>query len=139
MLASAKTTRDPALSPVRAGWFAFPLAPALRSTDSAAVTESGCALFAGFPATMTGLDFPRPYIIGYSSSLSRHGPPASSAGGQTWNLPASDAIRLHVYWPIPTRSMACVYKNTQMPPLILKANSRELQKLNAASSPPVTA
>jgi hypothetical protein len=27
MLASAKTTRDPALSPVRAGWFAFPLAP----------------------------------------------------------------------------------------------------------------
>src|SRR5499427_7692338 len=85
MLASAKTTRDPALSPVRAGWFAFPLAPALRSTDSAAVTESGCALFASFPATMTGLDFPRPYIIGYSSSLSRHGPPASSAGGQTWD------------------------------------------------------
>src|SRR6516162_6070882 len=89
MLASAKTTRDPALSPVRAGWFAFPLAPALRSTDSAAVTESGCALFAGFPATMTGLDFPRPYIIGYSSSLSRHGPPASSAGGQTWDLPST--------------------------------------------------
>src|SRR6516165_5343686 len=76
MLASAKTTRDPALSPVRAGWFAFPLAPALGSTDSAAVIESGCALFAGFPATMTGLDFPRPYIIGYSSSLSRHGPPS---------------------------------------------------------------
>src|SRR6516162_1994591 len=99
MLASAKTTRDPALSPVRAGWFAFPLAPALRSTDSAAVTESGCALFAGFPATMTGLDFPRPYIIGYSSSLSRHGPPASSAGGQTWDLPASDAIRFHVRRP----------------------------------------
>src|SRR6516162_9217505 len=83
MLASAKTTRDPALSPVRAGWFAVPLAPALRSTDSAAVTKSGCALFAGFPATMTGLDLPRPYIIGYSSSLSRHGPQTSSAGGQT--------------------------------------------------------
>src|SRR5215470_8871422 len=104
MLASAKTTRDPALSPVRAGWFAFPLAPALRSTDSAAVTESGCALFAGFPATMTGLDFPRPYIIGYSSSLSRHRPPASSADGQTWDLPASDAIRLHVNGPISMRS-----------------------------------
>src|SRR6516225_7922918 len=86
----------PALSPVRGRWSAFPLAPALRSTDSVAVTESGCALFAGFPATMTGLDFPRPYIIGYSSSLSRHRPPASSAGGQTWDLPASDAIRLHV-------------------------------------------
>src|SRR5215471_1893183 len=69
MLASAKTTRDPALSPVRAGWFAVPLAPALRSTDSAAVTKSGCALFAGFPATMTGLDFPRPYIIGWRSDM----------------------------------------------------------------------
>jgi hypothetical protein len=39
---------------------------------------------------MTGLDFPRPYIIGDSSSLSRHGPPASSAGGQTWDPRALD-------------------------------------------------
>jgi hypothetical protein len=44
-------------------------------------------------------DFPCPYIIGYGSSPSRHGPPASSAGGQAWDLPASDAIRLHVMWP----------------------------------------
>src|SRR5215471_3579438 len=100
MLASANTTRDPALSPVRAGWFAFPLAPALRSTDSAADTESGSALFASFPATMTGLDFPRPYIIGYSSSLSRCGPPILTTGGQTWDLPASDAILLRVMWPL---------------------------------------
>src|SRR6516162_11923580 len=100
MLASAESTRNPALSPERVGWFAFPLAPALRSTDSAAATVFGSALFAGFPATMTGLDFPRPYIIGYGSSPSRHGPPVSSAGGQTWDLPASDAIRLHVMWPL---------------------------------------
>src|SRR5215468_3692599 len=127
MLASAKTTRDPALSPVRAGWFAFPLAPALRSTDSAAVTESGCALFAGFPATMTGLDFPRPYIIGYSSSLSRHGLPASSAGGQTWDLPASDAIRLHVFCPAPEIPRACVLKHPQIRPLNRKGFSAESQ------------
>src|SRR6516165_7278238 len=31
----------------------------------------GSALFAGFLTTMTGLDFPRPYIIGYGSSPSR--------------------------------------------------------------------
>ena len=99
MLASAETTRNPALSPVRAGWLAFPLAPALRSTDSAAATVFGSALFAGFPATITGLDFPRPYIIGYGSSPSRHGPAALVAVGQTWDLPASDAIRLHVMWP----------------------------------------
>src|SRR5215510_8059753 len=99
MLASTKTTRARRCVRYVACWFAFPLAPALRSTDSAADTESGSALFAGFLATMTGLDFPRPCIIGYSSSLSRHGPPASSTVGQTWDLPASDAIHLRVMWP----------------------------------------
>src|SRR5215468_8319219 len=52
-------------------WFAFPSAPALRSTDSAAVTESGCALFAGFLATMTGLDFPRPDRFKFRGRLYR--------------------------------------------------------------------
>src|SRR5262245_5290003 len=42
--------------------FAFPSAPALRSTDSAAVRT---ALFVGFPATMAESDFSPPYIIGY--------------------------------------------------------------------------
>src|SRR3974390_1444455 len=64
----------PALSPVRACWFALPSSPALRSIDSAADTVSGSALFAGFLATMTGLDFPRPCSIGYASSPSRCGP-----------------------------------------------------------------
>jgi hypothetical protein len=52
----------------------FPSAPALRSTDSAAATDFGSALFAGFTATMARLDFPRPCIIGYGSSPSRCGP-----------------------------------------------------------------
>src|SRR5262245_1490961 len=52
-------------------WFAFPLVPALRSTDSAADCS---ALFAGFPATMARSDFSGPCIIGYGSSPSRCGP-----------------------------------------------------------------
>ena len=52
-------------------WPAFPLAPALRSTDSAADCS---ALFAGFPATMARSDFSGPCIIGYGSSPSRCGP-----------------------------------------------------------------
>src|SRR5690348_204527 len=40
-------------------WLAFPSAPALGSTDSAA---SRLALFVGFTATMAGSDFSRPYI-----------------------------------------------------------------------------
>ena len=54
-------------------WLAFPLAPALRSTGSAAV---GTALFVGFPATMAEYDFSRPCITGYGSSPSRCGPAA---------------------------------------------------------------
>jgi hypothetical protein len=63
---------------------AFPLVPALRSTDSAAAgsftdgsVAERAALFAGFLATMPGRDFPRPYIIGYDSSSSRCGPSRS--------------------------------------------------------------
>src|SRR6516164_4263233 len=52
-------------------WFAFPLVPALRSTDSA--TDCS-ALFAGFPATMARSDFSGPCIIGFGSSPSRCGP-----------------------------------------------------------------
>src|ERR1700731_3946734 len=59
-------------------WRAFPLASALRSTNSAA---DGSALFAGFTATMASSDFPRPCIIGYGSSPSRCGPPPSSRDG----------------------------------------------------------
>jgi hypothetical protein len=78
----ARFTPDPArlptvvvqLIPLKAyeGLIAFPLAPALRSTNSA---TDRSALFAGFPATMAGSDFSCPYIIGYGSSPSRCGPP----------------------------------------------------------------
>src|SRR5208337_4533900 len=50
---------------------AFPLVPALRSTNSAAAVA---ALFAGFIATISGSDFSCPCIIGYGSSPSRRGP-----------------------------------------------------------------
>ena len=78
-------------------WSAFPLVPALRSTGSAADRS---ALFAGFTATMARSDFSCPCIIGYGSSPSRCGPSLSrNADGQTRDLPASDAIPLHVMWP----------------------------------------
>src|SRR6202035_5117997 len=85
----AGETPNPVLSPARERWHTFPLASALRSTCSAA---DHSALFAGFKATMASSDFPRPCIIGYGSSPSRCGPQASSADGQTWDLPVSDAI-----------------------------------------------
>ena len=65
-------------------WFAFPLAPALRSTGSAA---SRPALFTSFSATTTEFDFPRLYVIGYGSSPSRCRPARLVATGQTWDLP----------------------------------------------------
>jgi len=89
MRTSDESTPNPVLSPVRERWHTFPLASALRSTCSAA---DHSALFAGFKATMASSDFPRPYIIGYGSSPSRCGPQASTADGQTWDLPVSDAI-----------------------------------------------
>src|SRR5438034_5187323 len=70
-------------------WPAFPLAPALRSTGSAALGSAadrsawGCsALFAGFTATMAWSDFSCPCIIGYGSSPSRCGPPYSANATQ---------------------------------------------------------
>ena len=51
-------------------WSAFPLVPALGSTDSAA---DGSALFVGFMATMAESDFPLPYIIGFGRVGSRRG------------------------------------------------------------------
>src|SRR6266700_3833320 len=52
-------------------WLAFPSAPALGSTDSAADRS---ALFVGFTATTAGSDFSRSCIIGYGSSPFRCGP-----------------------------------------------------------------
>jgi hypothetical protein len=51
---------------------AFPSAPALCSTGSAALaTNVASALFAGFPAPIAGSDFSRSCIIGYGYSPSR--------------------------------------------------------------------
>src|SRR5216684_3211003 len=89
-------------------WPAFPSVPALGSPGSAAFAPADAsavgsfALFAGFTATMAGSDFSCPCIIGYSSSLSRCGPPYSAPhhdDGQTRDLPGSDTIPLHVMWP----------------------------------------
>src|SRR5882757_9411746 len=67
-------------------WPAFPLVPALLSTNSAAV---GTALFAGFSrrmppasvrfASISGSDFSCPCIIGFGSSPSRRGPDSPKA------------------------------------------------------------
>src|SRR6516225_726987 len=84
-------------------WHAFPLVPTLGSPGSAAdcFAASCSTLFAGFIATMAGSDFSCPCIIGYGSSPSRCGPSLSrDADGQTRDLPASDAILLHVMWPL---------------------------------------
>jgi hypothetical protein len=56
---------------------AFPLAPALCSTGSAAsATDVVSALFVGFPAPIAGSDFSRSCIFGYGSSPPRRGPAA---------------------------------------------------------------
>src|SRR5215469_3598251 len=68
--------------------FAFSLAPALRSTASAAGRPT---LFGGFIAT-TESDFSCPCIIGFGSSPSRCGPVGSAACGQTRDLSGSDAF-----------------------------------------------
>ena len=52
-------------------WPAFPSAPALGSTGSAADRS---ALFARFLATTAGSDFSRPFVIGFGSATSRCGP-----------------------------------------------------------------
>jgi hypothetical protein len=86
-------------------WPAFPLVPALGSTGSAADRS---ALFVGFTATMAESDFPRPCIIGSGSSPSRCGPGRHMAGGQTRDLPASDAILLRVMWPSTPAGRQCL-------------------------------
>jgi len=56
---------------------AFPLAPALCSTGSAAsATDVASTLFVGFPARIAGSDFSRSCIVSYGSSPSRRGPAA---------------------------------------------------------------
>ncbi len=72
---------------------AFPLVPALGSTDSAA---DGSALFVGFIATMSESDFPCSCIIGFGSSPSRCGPGRIVPTGQTRDLPVSGAFLLRV-------------------------------------------
>src|SRR6266404_6741050 len=68
-------------------WLAFPSAPALGSTNSAA---SRLALFVGFTATMAGSDFSRPYISGDGSSPSRCGPTSLCVVGRTRDLPVPE-------------------------------------------------
>ena len=65
-------------------WPAFPSAPALRSTVSAADRS---AMFVGFIATMPGSDFSRPCVGGVGSSPSRHEPWTRCAPGRTRDLP----------------------------------------------------
>ncbi len=76
-------------------WPAFPSVPALRSPCSAA---PHAALFAGFSATMARSDFPSPFIAGYGSSPSRHGPACrrsekGSPGSRTGRLLACQVLR----------------------------------------------
>ena len=86
-------------------WPAFPLVPALGSTGSAADRS---AAFVGFTATMAGSDFSPPFIIGYGSSPSQCGPPASSADGRMRDLPGSDAILPRVMWPSTPAGRRCL-------------------------------
>jgi len=67
-------------------WPAFPSAPALRSTVSAADRS---AMFVGFIATMPGSDFSRPCAGGVGSSPSRRGPMAVApvVGHETSRFP----------------------------------------------------
>src|SRR6476659_9954068 len=87
----------PVLSPARGLLVRIPLGPALGSIGSATGFP---ALFANFTATMAGSDFPRPFIVGFGSSPSRHGP---------WRLsaPRSDmgSPQLSVF------SMGYLYRN----------------------------
>jgi hypothetical protein len=74
-----------ALCPTRVyRWIAFPLALALRSTDSAA---DHSALFVGFIATMAWSDFSPPCIAGVGSSPSRRGPLRHNANGSEMRPP----------------------------------------------------
>ena len=87
----------------------FPWSPPFAPPNSAAATDSaadcsaaGCtALFAGFPATISGV---RLLVPGHLSATAPRLPDAdrpshSIPDGRTRDLPASDAIPLHVMWP----------------------------------------
>ena len=67
-------------------WPAFPSAPALRSTGSAADRP---ALFVGFIATMAGSDFSRPCIAGSAPRL----PDADQAALRRWSDARSPGSR----------------------------------------------
>ena len=125
----------------------FPSASALGSTGSAAVRSvADCSaticstLFVGFTATMAELDFSCPCIIGYDSSSSRCGPSlARNADGQPRDLPASDAIRLHVMWPwtpAGRQHLAFVEERCRTCCLRASKNSRPLRCLTFRGSIP---
>ena len=82
----------------------------------------------------------RPCIIGYGSSPSRCGPSLSrDADGQTWDLPASDAILLHVMWPwtpAGRRHLAFVEERCRTCCLRASKNSRPLRYLTFRGSIP---
>ena len=144
----APGTRVPGTVPGACGaGLPFPSASALGSTGSAAVCSvADCSatvcstLFVGFTATMAELDFSCPCIIGYDSSSSRCGPSlALDADGQSRDLPASDAIRLHVMWPLTPagrQHLAFVEERCRTCCLRASKNSRPLRCLTFRGSIP---
>src|ERR1700730_10891011 len=79
---------------------------------------------------MAGSDFSGPFIIGYGSSPSRYGPSLSrNADGQTRDLPASDAILLHVMWPSTPAGRQHLASRCRTCCLRANKNSRPLQYL----------
>src|SRR5919197_6651716 len=98
------------------------------------------ALFAGFIATMTRSDFSCPCIIGFGSSPSRCGPSLSrNPDGQTRDLPGSDAIPLHVMWPLTPagrQHLASLDGRCRTCCLRANENSRPLQRLTFRGSIP---
>src|SRR5215469_5819604 len=92
--ASGTTIVGPAANPREHGVILKPFGIVRRSAYAEQCRIRHCS------ATMAGSDFSYPFIIGYGSSPSRCGPSLSrDADGQTRDLPASDAIPLHVMWP----------------------------------------
>src|SRR3974390_374434 len=81
-----------------------------------------------------------PCIIGYDSSTSPCGPSlARDADGQSRDLPASDAIRLHVMWPLTPagrQHLAFVEERCRTCCLRANKNSRPLRYLTFRGSIP---
>ncbi len=81
-------------------WPAFPSAPSLGSTDSAAARA---ALFAGFSATMEGSDFSGPFIAGFNLfGLPDADRPYLAAGPEISRFPYKELRRMP--GPLTTRS-----------------------------------